>query len=67
MSRRKLSILPYQARRILLKTIERFLKATDKVEVILNIAVRLFHVDFFLQIPMEEGGFDIHLMDLPFM
>jgi hypothetical protein len=53
--------------RSLLKTIERFLKAENKARVILNIARRLFHVDFFLQIPMQEGGFNIHLMDLPSM
>jgi hypothetical protein len=51
----------------LLKTIKRFLKATNKARVILNIARRFFHVDFFLQIPMQEGRFNIHLMDLPFM
>jgi hypothetical protein len=53
--------------RSLLKTIERFLKVTNKVGVILNIARRLFHVNLFLQIPMQEGRFNIHLMDLPFM
>jgi hypothetical protein len=53
--------------RSLLKTIKRFLKVTNKARVILDIAKRLFHVDFFLQIPMQEGIFDIHLMDLPFM
>jgi hypothetical protein len=52
--------------RSLLKTIERFLKATYKTGVTLNIARRLFHVDFFLQIPMQEGIFNIHLMDLPY-
>jgi hypothetical protein len=50
-----------------LKTIKRFLKVTNKARVILDIARRLFHVDLFLQIPMQEGGFNIHLMDLPFM
>jgi hypothetical protein len=53
--------------RIFLKTIKRFLKVKNKARVILDIARRLFHVYFFLQIPMQEGGFDIHLMDLPFM
>jgi hypothetical protein len=47
--------------RSLLKTRKRFLKATNKVGVILDIARRLFHVDFFLQIPMQEGRFNIHL------
>jgi hypothetical protein len=51
----------------LLKTIKRFLKAINKARFILDITRRLFHVDFFLQIPMQEGGFNIHLMDLPFM
>jgi hypothetical protein len=51
----------------LLKTINIFLKATNKARVILYIARRLFHVHFFLQIQMQEGGFDIHMMDLPFM
>jgi hypothetical protein len=36
-----------------LKTIEIFLKAIDNPEVILNIVRRLFHVHFFLQIPMQ--------------
>jgi hypothetical protein len=51
----------------LLETINRFLKATKKARVILDIARRLFHVDLFLQISMQEGRFNIHLMDLPFM
>jgi hypothetical protein len=51
----------------LLKTITRFLKAKNKDRVILDIDRRLFHVYFFLQISMQEGGFNIHLMDLPFM
>jgi hypothetical protein len=51
----------------LLKTIKRFLKSTNKSRVILDIPRRLFHVDFFLQISMKEGGFNIHLMELPFM
>jgi hypothetical protein len=41
--------------RSLLKTIKRFLKATNKARVILDIARRLFHVDLFFQIPMQEG------------
>lgn len=41
----------------LFKTIERFLKATNKVGVNMNITKRLFHVDLFLYIPMQEGGF----------
>jgi hypothetical protein len=52
---------------IFLKTIKRFIKETNKSIVILEIARRLFHVDLFLQIPMQEGRFDIHSMDLPFM
>jgi hypothetical protein len=52
---------------ILINTIKRFLKATNKARVILDIAERLFHVDFFFQTTMQEGGFNIHLMDLPFM
>jgi hypothetical protein len=51
----------------LLETIKRFLKEANKARVILDIARRLFHVDFFLQISVQEGGFKIHLMDLPFM
>jgi hypothetical protein len=51
----------------LLETIKRFLEATNKARVSLDIARRLFHVDFFLQISMQEGGFNIHLIDLPFM
>jgi hypothetical protein len=53
--------------RILLKTIKIFLKYTNKARVILDISRRLFHAYFILQIPKQEGGFDIHLMDLPFM
>ena len=51
----------------LLKTIKRSLKAINKDRVILDIARRLFHVDLFLQISVQKGGFNIHLMDLPFM
>ena len=50
-----------------LNTIKTFLKETNKARVILDIGRRLFHVDFFLQISMQEGGFNIHLMDLSFM
>jgi hypothetical protein len=53
--------------RSLLKTIKRFLEATNKTRVILDIAKRLFHVYFFLQISIQEDRFNIHLMDLPFM
>ena len=51
----------------LLKTIKSFLKEKNKARVIMDIAERLFCVYFFLQIPMQEGIFNIHLMDLPFM
>ena len=51
----------------LLKTIKRFLKVPYKARVILDETRRLFHVDFFMQVHMQEGGFDIHLMDLPFI
>ena len=51
----------------LLDTIKRFLKEKNKARVIMDIAKRLFHEDFILKIPMQEGGFNIHLMDLPFM
>jgi hypothetical protein len=51
----------------LLETIKRFLKEKNKARVILDIARRLFHVDFFFQIAMQEEGFNIHLTDLPFM
>jgi hypothetical protein len=51
----------------LLETIKRFLEATNKARVILDIFRRLFHVYFFFQIAMQEGIFNIHLMDLPFM
>jgi hypothetical protein len=51
----------------LLETIKRFLEATNKTRVILDISRRLFHVDFFLQISVQEGRFNIHLMELPFM
>ena len=48
----------------LLETIKRFLEVTNKARVILDIPRRLFHVDFFLQIIVQEGGFNIHLMDV---
>ena len=51
----------------MLKTIKRFLKATDKARVIVDKTGRLFHVNFFMQVSMQEGGFDIHLMDFPFI
>jgi hypothetical protein len=51
----------------LLETIKRFLEATNKARVIMDIARRLFHVDFFFQITMQEGRFNIHLMDLPYV
>jgi hypothetical protein len=39
----------------LLETIKRFFEATNKARVILDMARRLFHVYFFLQISMQEG------------
>jgi hypothetical protein len=51
----------------LLKTIKKFFKVTNKARVILGIARRLFHVDFFMKISMQEGIFNINMMDLPFM
>ena len=51
----------------LLKTINLFLEETDKDIVILDKTKRLFHLDLFMQISMQEGKFDIHLMDLPFI
>ena len=40
--------------RSLLETIKRFLEATNKDRVILDIARRLFHVYFFLQYPFKK-------------
>ena len=51
----------------LLKTIKRFLKATNKARVILDKIERFFHVYFFMQVSMQEDKFDIHLMDFPFI
>jgi hypothetical protein len=51
----------------LLEIIKRFLEATNKARVILDISRRLFHVDLFLQISLQEGRFNIDLMDIPFM
>ena len=51
----------------LLKTIKRLLKAENKARVIVDKTRRLFHVDFFMQVLMQEGGFGIHLMDFPFI
>jgi hypothetical protein len=39
--------------RNLLKTIKRFLKVSNKARIILYISMRLFNIDFFLQIPMQ--------------
>jgi hypothetical protein len=64
---KKVIHLGISSSRSFLKTIQIFLKVTNKDGVILDIAMRLFHVDFFLKIPMQEGGFNIHLMDLPYM
>jgi hypothetical protein len=50
-----------------LNTIKIFLKGKNMVGVILDITSRFFHVYLFLQIPMQEGGFNIHMMHLPFM
>jgi hypothetical protein len=50
-----------------IKAIKRFFKVENKIGVILNIARRLFHVNLFLQILVKEGGFNIHLMNLPFI
>jgi hypothetical protein len=52
---------------ILLKTIKRFLKVTKNDRFILDISKRLFHVDFFLKIYVQEGRFSIYLMHLQFM
>jgi hypothetical protein len=51
----------------LLKTIKRCLKVKNKARFIMYISRRLFHLNYFLQISVQEGGFNIHLMDLPFM
>jgi hypothetical protein len=53
--------------RNLLKTTEIFFKVAEKDGVILNIEKRFFHIGLFLYIPMQEGRFNIHLMDLPSM
>jgi hypothetical protein len=53
--------------RILLETVDRFIKVAYKDGVILNISKRLFLAYLLLQIPMQEGRFNIHPMDLLFM
>ena len=53
--------------RSLLKTIKIFLKVKNKARVILDISKRVFHVYFLLEISMQEGIFNIHMMDLLFM
>jgi hypothetical protein len=50
-----------------LKTIEIFIKEAHKIRVILKITKRWFHVNLFMYIPMQEGEFNIHRMDLHFM
>jgi hypothetical protein len=52
---------------IFLNTINILLKETNKSSVIKHTTTRLFHVDLLLKISMQEGRFNIHLMDLPFM
>ena len=49
----------------LLKSIKRFLKAANKARVIVDKTSRLFHVNLFMQVSMQEDRFDIHLMDFP--
>jgi hypothetical protein len=51
----------------LLKTMKIFLKATNMARVILDTTMRLFHVYLFFQISVQEGRFNIHLIDPPFM
>jgi hypothetical protein len=51
----------------LLKKTNIFLKGTNKDRVILDTTTRFLHVDLFFQIYVQEGGINIHLMDLPFM
>ena len=51
--------------RSLLNTKERFLKGKYKDGFILNIVKRLFHVNLFLQFPMQKGGHDIRFMYFP--
>jgi hypothetical protein len=53
--------------RSFLKTIKIFLKETNKDGVIMDIDKRLFHIDFLLQIHVQEVIFNNHLMELPFM
>ena len=43
----------------MLKTIKRFLKAANKARIIVDKTGML--------VSMQEGGFDIHLMDFPFI
>ena len=49
----------------LLETIKGFLKPKYKAGVCLYKSRRLFHIGFFMQVPMQEGRFNIHLMDFP--
>jgi hypothetical protein len=53
--------------RIFLNTIYGFLTGEKSVGFILNIARKLFHINFLLKIPIQEGIFNIHIMYLPFM
>jgi len=53
--------------RILIYTINRFLKVTNNDGIFLNEIMRLSHAYFFLQIPMQEAVFNTHQMDFPFM
>jgi len=49
----------------LLETIKGFIKLTYKVGFFLYKYGRLFHIDIFMQVPIQEGIFNIHLMDFP--
>jgi hypothetical protein len=51
--------------RSLLEVIQGFLEVVDKDGVTLNTSKRLFHINLFLEIVMQEFIFDIHFMDLP--
>ena len=63
----KSTLFGIRSSRSLLNAIGIFFKVTKKDRVIVNIGRWLFHVNLLLQIPIKEGGFDIHLMDLPFI
>ena len=50
----------------LLETTKEFFKLTYKARFSLYKSRMLFHIYFLMQVPIQKGRFNIHLMDFPF-